>query len=145
MLAAADTMRSTRGHACLLLYNAGNEIFPPNETWAPVPLSALAESLDPRGTPFEWSSMGNITEWWIPDKVRSPFARVCMIIEFETIPIFFRFLRQKTGITVLTTNASTSTETLACRTQLCRLHFSLKLGTLRIPIMNLWLVCFHQR
>lgn len=70
LLAAADTMRFARGHASLLLYNAGNEIFPPNETWAPAPLSALAEELDPRGTPFEWSSMGNISEWWLPDKVR---------------------------------------------------------------------------
>jgi hypothetical protein len=69
LLAAADTIRMARGHASLLLYNAGNEIFPPNETWAPAPLSALATNLDPRGTPFEWSSMGNITEWWDPEKV----------------------------------------------------------------------------
>ena len=100
LLAAADTMRMARGHASLLLYNAGNEIFPPNETWAPTPLGALAQDLDPRGTPFEWSSMGNISEWWLPDKVslmEIVLLVVCIIESICTLRLIVQILAPKDG------------------------------------------------
>lgn len=107
-------MRSARGHASLLLYNAGNEIFPPNETWAPAPLSALADELDPRGTPFEWSSMGNISEWWLPDKVGGRRAQRCERGQHMHPPdLNLRSLRLKTVTMGLTTPVSTSVATPA--------------------------------
>ena len=69
LLAAADTLRMARGRASVLLYNAGNEIYPLDKCWAPAPLRTLAEQLDPRSTPFEYSSMGNFSVEWDPSKV----------------------------------------------------------------------------
>lgn len=57
--AAADTIRSIRGHASLLLYVGGNEIYPLKALWAPPLLQQLVLELDPRGSPFLHSSMGS--------------------------------------------------------------------------------------